>query len=412
MLTPARPHRLLNKALRLIDARLVRASTSGLLDARREQCFLHGRPSGPPRLRFHLPEFEVTEEDTRLAERVVAAFTRAREHEASLPQSKCPGSDLWEKIAEDHQTEFLSLLVSQDVPAVARVLVNALHHRASYGLNTDSERISFELACSRDDAPILATTIADRFIALAEALAVLYVENPEWGRWGLNIYEDLGVVYDRVERALGFSLSIPECFGLYGVLAGKRVIHPMMAMHAYDCWRMFEVLNGVISPSICEIGGGYGGCAYYASQQPIDRYTIIDLPLINAFQGFFLAKTCGASRVRLYGETNENGPLEVLPYWSMFEIPNKTFDLVLNQESLPEIDHKQATAYIAEIARTSRRWFLSINQESQASDGTGTFRHGVVAEMVAKHGGYRCRRRHPFWLRKANVEELYEIVGP
>lgn len=405
--------RIVNRILGRLDARLVRASThrpDGAV-AREESRFIHGRPAGPPALAFHLPTFEVTSEDEALTARVIAAYKTARAHERAMSPDEKPAGDLWAEIAQGSHAEFEMLLDNEDVRAAAGVLVNVMHHRVSNGLNADAGRLTYEVAASPADATGLATTIADRFVALAEALGVLCVEFPEWGRWGENIYLDLGEVYANVERAIGFSLAIPECCGMYGVRAGRHVVHPMMPYHAYACWRMFDVLDGAASPSICEIGGGYGGCAYYADQHAIDRYVIIDLPLINAIQGFFLLKTCGAQRVRLYGESDGGAPLQVLPYWMMANMPAKCFDLVFNQESLPEIDPPCAQGYVTDIARTSRRWFLSINQESQGGAGAEGFQHGVVFKMVEAHGGFRRRRRYPLWVRRGEVEELYEVMS-
>ena len=45
---------------------------------------------------------------------------------------------------------------------------------------------------------------------------------------------------------------------------------------------------------IVEIGGGYGGLCYWSFKTFADRltsYIIIDLPWVNAIQGFFLKKT-------------------------------------------------------------------------------------------------------------------------
>jgi len=399
-----------NRVLGPFDARVVRASTYlSVDDMRRERGFLHGRPAGPPDLEFELPRFEVEDADLVLARRVVDALRAALEDEASLADDRRPSGDLWERIASESQGDFVRLARAGDVAGVAVVLVNALQHQVSYGLNTDSHRLTFHVASSPAEAPHLATVIADRFVAFAEAVGVLYAENPEWGRWGVNIYADLGKLYGEVERAVGATLDVPPCFGLYGVRAGDSVIHPMTPMNAYAAWRAFEVLSEVTLPAICEIGGGYGGTAYYAFQRPLARYTVIDLPVVNALQGYFLLKTCGSDRVALYGEDGAGRPLHVLPYWTMAELPDKSFDLCLSQESLPEIDRSQARAYVAEIARTTRRWFLSLNQESQGDIGYKDFEQGVVPALVAEHGGFRRRRRYPFWLRPGEVEELYEV---
>ena len=183
----------------------------------------------------------------------------------------------------------------------------------------------------------------------------------------------------------------------------------MTPTHAYASWRMFELLDGKTEASICEVGGGYGGCAYYSFQRPLRRYTIIDLPIVNLLQGFFLIKTCGADNVCLYGEAHEDRTIHVLPYWMMAEMPDKSFDLTLSQESLPEIEREKAEAYIEQIARTTRRYFLSINQESGAGK---QFRQNVVPELVEMHARvYRRRYRFPYWIRKGEVEELYEILN-
>ncbi|MHC4579852.1 MAG: putative sugar O-methyltransferase, partial [Planctomycetota bacterium] len=353
--------------------------------------------------------FELTVDDLEITKRVMNAFHFALQKENSIATEDLPRNDLWEKIRYRSQAKFIELLLKRDVSQIANILVNALHHPISYGLCWDSKHLSYEEACS-ENAPKLATLIADRFISLAEAAGVVYVEFPEWGRWGKNIYLNLSEVYEQVEQKTGLSLAIPECFGLYGVQTGKHTIYLMTPSHAYAAWRMHELLNGEQNSRVCEIGGGYGGCAYYAFQRPFRKYIIIDLPVINVLQGFFLMKTCGSDNVHLYGEENEERPVHVLPYWMIEEMPSKSFDLTISQTSLTEIDRKNAELYIKEIARTTQYYFLNINQESGAGVGYKDFQHNIVPALVAEHGGFKRRYRFPWWIRKGHIEELYEIA--
>ena len=220
---------------------------------------------------------------------------------------------------------------------------------------------------------------------------------------------DLSDIYEEVEQALGLRLAIPECFGLYGIRAGKYTIYHMTPSHVYTAWRILEILHGKKDSRILEIGGGYGVCAYYRFQQPLKRYTIIDLPIINLLQGFFLIKTCGADNVYLYGEKNKERKIHVLPYWMIAEMPDKSFDLTLSQISLTEIDKKIAQDYVQEIARTTMQYFLSINQEGASGVGYKRFQHNIVPELVLVHGCFKRRYRFPFWMRRGVIEELYEI---
>lgn len=396
----------LNGVLKPVNLRLIR----GWDRPRNDYIFHHSCPDGPPSIEFDFPKIGVEASDLDLSRRVVEAYNAAEAQERALRQDDIPKDDLWDKIAQSSHCDFVTRLRASDVEGVAGQLVNALRHPMSYGLSWDHGALSYELARDDEKSGLLGRMIVDRLLALAEALGVVRVEFPEWGQWGKSIYSDLGEVCDRIDEALGFPISIPPCFGLYGVRAGRHRVHVMAAAHAYTAWRIENLLETKEASHICEIGGGYGGVAHYSFQKPPTSYSLIDLPLVNALQGYFLMKTCGAENVRLYGEDHPDRPIAVLPYWCMKDMADNCFDLVISQESLPEIDRENAEAYIEDIARTSKRYFLSINQETGAtvSQGSG-FRHNVVADLVRAQGGFERIYRFPYWIRRGQLEELFVV---
>ena len=75
---------------------------------------------------------------------------------------------------------------------------------------------------------------------------------------------------------------------------------------------------------------------------------------------------------------------------------------------LPEIDKKNSEAYLDDIARTTRGFFLSINQESGAHYADDA-RHNVVPDLMLGRRSFRRRYRFPWWIKKGFVEELYRI---
>src|SRR5690606_17850350 len=66
-------------------------------------------------------------------------------------------------------------------------------------------------------------------------------------------------------------------------------------------------------PDVLEIGAGFGGTAFYLHRLLRGRYTIIDLPVINCLQGYFLAGAFGADAVSLYGESSQDASVSILP---------------------------------------------------------------------------------------------------
>ena len=111
----------------------------------------------------------------------------------------------------------------------------------------------------------------------------------------------------------------------------------------------------------------------------------------------------------MFGEPMGEQTLNVLPYWEMSRLPGRSVDIVVNQESLPEIERANAEAYVADIERATRGLFLSINHESAARVGDQGFEHNLVSDLVAKNGGFHRSYRFPTWIRRGHVEELYEL---
>ncbi len=147
------------------------------------------------------------------------------------------------------------------------------------------------------------------------------------------------------------------------------------------------------------------------SRLGVRSYTLLDLPHINVVQGWYLLKSRPDANVVLYGEVGrgEAERLEVLPYFSTEELREDSFDLVLNQDSFPEVNRDAVLAYLAWIKKAAR-FFLSINQESRPPLGTKGAQLNVP-ELVALTGGYRRVSRDLYWLRKGYTTEFYAVAG-
>src|SRR5207248_799117 len=83
----------------------------------------------------------------------------------------------------------------------------------------------------------------------------------------------------------------------------------------------------------------------------VRRYTVYDLPWVNALQGYFLIRSLPGVAVRLYGE--DAGDLRVLPYWKLNDEPARACGYLVNTDSLPEMGYPTARGYLPEIRRVT-----------------------------------------------------------
>jgi hypothetical protein len=148
-----------------------------------------------------------------------------------------------------------------------------------------------------------------------------------------------------------------------------------------------------------EIGAGLGRVAYYARCLGIADYTIVDVPIVNVI---------GPDRIVLCGEArpHDTSSVVIAPAQSFGDASLGSFDLVLNQDSLPELGPTVAADYVRKIRGCAQR-FLSINHEAETAISASS-RHQVVHRVVDEVGGHRTIHRFPYWLRTGYVEELFE----
>lgn len=331
-----------------------------------------------------------------IAARVIRAYQLAyAEHRSASPS-------LWDHTARQHR-DFLKALRRGNVDTVSAMLSDYFHSALVWGLSRQP------LADATPDA-VWAHSVrtADALVSLAYAVGVMPVPSIEQGG-ALHHQIVPPAAYEtliaEIESATGLDLSIwPAAAGNTGWQFGERSSTIDVLLHSYTTLRLQQLGIAAEDP-VVEIGGGYGCLAALALKAGFRRYTIFDLPWVNAIQGYLLIRTFGAEAVRLYGEDG-TGQVSVLPFWVMHDLPQKSVSLVININSLPEIGHRTARAYIIDIARISRTGLLSINQEAQAATTHGT-RQLRVLDLVREVGGLRLAGRHPFWMEQGYVEELY-----
>jgi len=335
--------------------------------------------------------------ETDLAARAASAYARTRPAEAG---------PVWEPLLAGPQRELRGWLARGEVDPLARDLAALGRSEAAQGFFGGAGQ---HRRCEADPAfaQLLAVWTQDKLLSLAEAVGAVRLELPENGCWAETIAIPPGDLFAAIEDKLDCELTPPAHIGGYlGIRAGQRVLNMRVLEAIYAAWRLKQIAETFGHARICEIGAGAGLTAYYAVLLgATDCYSIIDLPTMNAVQAYVLAGSSIGSRVSLHGE--RDGAVRILPTDAFAGLPSGSIDILYNQDSLPEIGHSAALAYLADARRLGVPLFLSINQEGHLATPDG--HQTSVPELVAEAGGFTLRNRHRHWLRQGYVEELYAL---
>jgi len=361
-----------------------------------ERMLAHSAPSPLPQIKFVSVPASNQHNKLGIAKRLIASYHCALKDEKNSPLKR-EGEDLWSGLIRGELQQLLSILERRNPEELANFLTTFSNSYVWFGGVTTCID-AYNKHHNPDHVPI---TYLDKLVALAESIGVLPVENPENGPWGDALGVDLGWLTGGIEAVLGTHIDPP--LGIIhtdGIETPNGVFHYRHINSLYAAIRLSRLCKQ--GASVCEIGGGIGLTAMYASRLGIARYTILDLPITCLLAGHYLLHAVGEKEVVLYGEKPENTRcIQVLPYWRIADLPQKSFDLVLNQDSLPEISDNLVAEYLNRVPNLTAI-FLSINQEY--------FHPRTVHAFVSKLVRFRELYRTKCWVREGYVEEAFEIL--
>lgn len=231
-------------------------------------------------------------------------------------------------------------------------------------------------------------------LKLAEAVGVVRLDNPEVPYQEGAASASIEALIKGLDDVFGFQIEFPNLFaGEIGLETSRGVASYRAVQALYQAHRIRELLGGELADArVLEIGAGLGRTALYARKGGIAHYSIVDLPLTNVAQGYFLGQTLGEDAVCLWGE-NRAG-VKITPP-SAFLQGEESYDLVVNFDSLTELSPVTAAEYFDAIASRSKR-FLSINHEHNSFTVRDLYRERRIVPVS----------RMPCWVRRGYVEEL------
>ena len=238
-----------------------------------------------------------------------------------------------------------------------------------------------------------ALLLADHVFRLGEALGVERVIRPSGnpGESGPAAI-DVETIIEKIEKRIGHKIVFHNPFDdEFGIATRFGLISYRSLLAIYQAWRLVRLG----CRSVLEIGAGMGRTIVFARSFAVEDYAVIDVPMTLVGQACFIAATLGEDAVHLVADKGgATGRVRLLPPSRLGSL-KQPFDVVLNVNSLTELDVEQARIYVQFVLAGSRR-FISINHEENAF---------TVADLFS---GKACDAdRFPYWMRKGYVEEVF-----
>ena len=176
--------------------------------------------------------------------------------------------------------------------------------------------------------------------------------------------------------------------------------------------RLIEVLEGIEHPVVAEIGGGFGGMAYYLLRnRPGVAYLDFDVPETIALASWYLLRSFPKLKATLFGEGELNASticssdIILMPAFAITDLPDRSVDASFNAHVLSDMAESSIHEYLAAIVRTTRNHLLHLNRAEGSQ---------VISEYLSRESAdFRLiSQRATAWnsartLRNDEVECLY-----
>lgn len=302
---------------------------------------------------------------------------------------------VWSGIFMQLHGEIHSAFINSDDKKIADILRNPGNYNLFYGF----ENLCRDLIKAKRLEDILEPELTmDSLVSLCEAVGVIPIANPE----SLKIKKTVNpsTAIQLLEKEFGFELCFPNPFeGEYGLETKKGIISYRSVQAIYQAWKISKVVEHIPNPKVLEIGGGLGRTAYYCRHFGIRDYTIVDIPMSSVSQGNFLGRVLTEKDLFLLGESIEDSETKIkLIHTNEFFSSNKKYDLIVNVDSLTELNIEIAKRYLAKIVEVGDL-FLSINHENNSF---------TVNSIWKENSRLLKLYRSPYWVRRGYVEELFQ----
>lgn len=170
-------------------------------------------------------------------------------------------------------------------------------------------------------------------------------------------------------------LSVPDIGNPWGYAIENNLIIPQAFRFHNHAKQISNILSDIETPIWAEIGGGYGGTAFYYFRNnyaPKLTYLDFDLPETLVIAAYYLITALPDKKIWLYdGRASLTNAamakydIVLMPNFAIEYMEDEAVDLFLNAFSLSEMTFPILSNYISHIQRTLTGYFLHNNMDKK-----------------------------------------------
>jgi len=315
-----------------------------------------------------------SDRDPALFERICASYQKAADQEQSAPEMY-RASPWWQERRQSHLKPVIAALLNGDIAALRKMYMNFYRDPCSAGL-------------------VIAQRLAKRYFRdrIKDLDRRLYLLD--------SLYR-----LDYWQKAMGDDFSVADLLGPsignpFGVVVDGVLVR-FGAEYQHYCAGRISRLAGSEKSTVAEIGGGFGGMAYYLLRdRPQTTYIDFDVPESIALTTYYLLKSFPKAKVLLYGEAElteasiSAADIVLIPLFQMPAMPPRSVSVSFSSYAMSALSQQTMTAYLDDVANMTREYFLCIgNHHSLEAMSQGIRHKYALWSLVEKHRSGRHDHR-------------------
>jgi hypothetical protein len=337
-------------------------------------------------------------DDTLLLERICAAYIKATEQRPSVPD-EYGATPWWRNIQRNGLKAVRHALATRDINKLRTMYRNFFRDPCSTGLVTRPPGRAASCFNAEVDE-------RHRRFIFGEALdRVDYWRTQTAGKFPLSdlsgpcIGNPFGVLFDDTLVVAGAE---------YQHYCANRILELLYTDRPHDDLRAGD------RTTVAEIGGGFGGMAYYLLRGKSNlTYLDFDVPESLALTAYYLAKSMTQSKMLLCGESDftqnatRSYDVILMPPWELTKLPTNSVDVTFSSHALSDLVHAAQAAYLQHVARAARGWLLTVGAKA-ACDSLRMLiaahypSFACVATRLSEWNSYRAPRAE-------EIEHLFKV---
>jgi putative sugar O-methyltransferase len=307
------------------------------------------------------PRPGTAQDDSAILRRIIAAYKKAKADQAIAGEAFNVSNE-WLWIYERNLGPVMAALLTENLGQLQGMYHNFFRDPCStglVGLPLDMTRIFFRGRIKEKYQQFILCDVLHRYHL--------------WKERTINAYTAETLVSPIVGNPYGYMID-----GVF-IRAGAEYQH-------YYAHAINRLLRSTEKNVVVELGGGFGGLAYYLLRDtPRTTYIDFDLPEALALASYYLMKALPELPITLYGEAeftkaiSANPGIFMMPSFEITKVPSKSIGILFNSYSLAEMSPSAIHTYIAEITRITSGFFLHVNHNRNAvlsADNFGVEQHG------------------------------------